>query len=179
MAAKICCPDNHTTKAISAWEAAVALSAGKSLGVCKRCGRELQYRIDDTYTDNSLGRRNHFVVTRAIRLGPRTTGAQSFNPFLLVLRSAETGMEQILPTYWSYGREAAQRGGQFPPLLSLAEWKALFRELDETFDRLENRIRVRAYELYERRGKTPGHAVDDWLEAEAELTGWQQLQAAA
>lgn len=34
---------------------------------------------------------------------------------------------------------------------------------------LENAIRQRAYELYEQRGKAQGHAVDDWLKAEAEL----------
>jgi len=34
---------------------------------------------------------------------------------------------------------------------------------------LEQAIRQRAYELYIKRGKVPGHAVDDWLEAEAEL----------
>jgi Protein of unknown function (DUF2934) len=34
---------------------------------------------------------------------------------------------------------------------------------------LENAIRQRAYELYEQRGKIQGHAVDDWLKAEAEL----------
>jgi hypothetical protein len=27
-------------------------------------------------------------------------------------------------------------------------------------------IRKKAYELYEKRGKKPGHAMDDWLEAE-------------
>jgi hypothetical protein len=30
-------------------------------------------------------------------------------------------------------------------------------------------IARRAYELYERRGATPGAALDDWLEAEQEL----------
>ena len=34
---------------------------------------------------------------------------------------------------------------------------------------LENAIRHRAYELYVERGGTHGHAVDDWLKAEAEL----------
>ena len=34
---------------------------------------------------------------------------------------------------------------------------------------LEQAIRQRAYELYVKRGRTPGHALDDWLEAEAEL----------
>jgi hypothetical protein len=33
----------------------------------------------------------------------------------------------------------------------------------------EQAIRQRAYELYVQRGKTHGHAIDDWLKAEAEL----------
>ena len=31
-------------------------------------------------------------------------------------------------------------------------------------------IRVRAYELFERRGREDGHDLDDWLQAEAEFT---------
>ena len=34
---------------------------------------------------------------------------------------------------------------------------------------LEHAIRLRAFELYAHRGMTEGHAVQDWLEAEAEL----------
>jgi hypothetical protein len=34
---------------------------------------------------------------------------------------------------------------------------------------LEHAIRLRAYELYVQRGMAHGHAVDDWLKAEAEL----------
>ena len=36
---------------------------------------------------------------------------------------------------------------------------------------IEERIRRRAYELYEERGREEGHALDDWLQAEAEITG--------
>ncbi len=35
---------------------------------------------------------------------------------------------------------------------------------------LEELIRERAYELYELRGREDGKDVDDWLQAEAELT---------
>ena len=31
-------------------------------------------------------------------------------------------------------------------------------------------IRVRAYELFEQRGREDGHDLDDWLKAEAEFT---------
>lgn len=31
-------------------------------------------------------------------------------------------------------------------------------------------VRKRAYELYEQRGREEGHALEDWLAAEAELT---------
>ena len=34
---------------------------------------------------------------------------------------------------------------------------------------LEQEVRIAAYELYERRGGTPDHAVEDWLTAEAQL----------
>jgi len=61
----------------------------------------------------------------------------------------------------------------------LATWrKALFRRLDARSYELEERIRVRAYQLYEQRGKRDGHALDDWLEAEAELTDRRSLRAA-
>ena len=35
---------------------------------------------------------------------------------------------------------------------------------------LEYQIRLRAYELYEARGREDGHELDDWLRAEEEIT---------
>ena len=35
----------------------------------------------------------------------------------------------------------------------------------------EGIIRTRAYQLFEQRGYEPGHDLDDWLQAEAELIG--------
>ena len=35
---------------------------------------------------------------------------------------------------------------------------------------LEYQIRLRAYELYEARGREDGHDIEDWLQAETELT---------
>lgn len=34
---------------------------------------------------------------------------------------------------------------------------------------LEHEIRLRAYDLYERRGGTDGHALEDWLQAEHDV----------
>jgi hypothetical protein len=36
---------------------------------------------------------------------------------------------------------------------------------------LKEKIRARAYEIYEQRGRDEGHHIDDWLQAEAEVTG--------
>lgn len=44
---------------------------------------------------------------------------------------------------------------------------------------IEEQIRRRAYELYEERGRGDGHDVEDWLEAEAEITGRGEMIAAA
>jgi len=35
---------------------------------------------------------------------------------------------------------------------------------------LQDQIRERAFQLYEQRGKDDGHELDDWLQAEAELS---------
>jgi hypothetical protein len=41
---------------------------------------------------------------------------------------------------------------------------------------IEERIRLRAYDLYERRGRVVGFALDDWLRAEIETLGAQKQQ---
>ena len=42
----------------------------------------------------------------------------------------------------------------------------------------EEQIRRRAYELYEARGRGDGHDMEDWLEAEAEITRRTERAAA-
>ena len=44
---------------------------------------------------------------------------------------------------------------------------------------LEHEIRLRAQELCEERGREDGHELDDWLRAEAEITGKKTRTAAA
>jgi len=40
---------------------------------------------------------------------------------------------------------------------------------DRQQDILQERIQKRAYELYEARGAAPGHALEDWTQAELEI----------
>jgi hypothetical protein len=44
---------------------------------------------------------------------------------------------------------------------------------------LQNAIRLRALELYEQRGRKNGYHLDDWLQAEAELTQRRTKMVAA
>lgn len=44
---------------------------------------------------------------------------------------------------------------------------------------LQQKIRERAYELYEQRGREHGHDGDDWLRAESEITGERKKSVAA
>jgi hypothetical protein len=41
---------------------------------------------------------------------------------------------------------------------------------------LQDQLRAHAYQLYEQRARDDGHSLDDWLQAEAELS---QVQKAA
>ena len=38
----------------------------------------------------------------------------------------------------------------------------------------EHVIRERAYEVYLQRGRSDGHVLDDWLEAERDVLGWDE-----
>ena len=42
----------------------------------------------------------------------------------------------------------------------------------------DERVRRRAYDLYEQRGRLDGHDMDDWLQAEAEMSGKSKTAAA-
>ena len=44
---------------------------------------------------------------------------------------------------------------------------------------ITERIRQRAYEIYEQRGRADGFALDDWLQAETEILGAQKRKAKA
>jgi hypothetical protein len=44
---------------------------------------------------------------------------------------------------------------------------------------IEQQIQKRAYELYEQRGRTDGHELDDWHQAECEIKGTQANAATA
>ena len=49
--------------------------------------------------------------------------------------------------------------------------KKAAQEIEELLDSTrEQEIRNRAYEIYLQRGGQPGYEVDDWLQAERELT---------
>lgn len=53
------------------------------------------------------------------------------------------------------------------------------QEPQETPAELEEQIRRRAYELYEHRGKVDGYALDDWVQAEAEVLRIKSEKTAA
>jgi hypothetical protein len=43
-------------------------------------------------------------------------------------------------------------------------------DLQTLLSEIEGEIRHRAYLLYEQRGRTDGHALNDWVQAEADVT---------
>ena len=61
---------------------------------------------------------------------------------------------------------------QNPTTKNIATFGSTAAEADR-----EERIRDRAYELYEARGRGDGHDLEDWLEAEEEITGSIKIAA--
>lgn len=53
------------------------------------------------------------------------------------------------------------------------------RQIADPTNELQERIRLRAYDLYEQRGGDHGHDIEDWLQAELELTQTKPEKLAA
>jgi len=60
-----------------------------------------------------------------------------------------------------------------------AEKKPPTKATDSQGENAEERIRQRAYELYEARGRQDGHELDDWQQAEKEIMGVRRKSIAA
>ena len=50
------------------------------------------------------------------------------------------------------------------------------RQLADSAEQVEEKIRKRAYELYELRGREDGLDLEDWLKAESEVSGGADRQ---
>jgi Protein of unknown function (DUF2934) len=59
-----------------------------------------------------------------------------------------------------------------PPLRTI-------NQTTESTSDLQEQIRRRAHELYEQRGRDDGHELDDWLQAESEVTQQKAKTVAA
>lgn len=53
--------------------------------------------------------------------------------------------------------------------LGATKKKKVVAVLQRTHEEVQQRIKERAYELFEERGREHGHDVDDWLRAETEV----------
>ena len=53
------------------------------------------------------------------------------------------------------------------------------KQTPESVNERQDQIRLRAYELYEQRGRTDGHDVDDWLQAESDMIPMKTKTVAA
>jgi hypothetical protein len=56
-----------------------------------------------------------------------------------------------------------------PTLKTPTPLRTINQTTESTSD-LQEQIRRRAHELYEQRGRDDGHELDDWLQAESEVT---------
>jgi hypothetical protein len=126
----ICCsgPEHHSCD-VRIYEAASNLSAGKAIGpLCKKCGAELEYKVKQPCAND--GSTATYTVKRAAGLNPELLSDRGgYDPFLLLLRDDETGKELFLPTFWAPNESKLTPGGRYPPIMSLDEWRELFRKL--------------------------------------------------
>jgi hypothetical protein len=118
---------NHCTN-IPIREAASCLSEGRALPTCRVCDRPLRYIVSHKYAEGGPdAQTRQFEVARVARL----SGDGHF--FLLDLLELPSGAEGgVLPIFWAPDRKGRIRYGQFSPFLTLAEWKDLFRKIEQS-----------------------------------------------
>jgi len=83
---------------------------------------------------------------------------------------------------WAHNRATRDRAIGGPPPMKPNPKPIPLRtpqEAAEARAELEEQIRRRAYELYEQRGRVDGYALDDWLQAEAEVSDIRSKTTAA
>jgi hypothetical protein len=56
------------------------------------------------------------------------------------------------------------------PTRTMPTSRSTTNQTTESTSELQEQIRRRAHELYEQRGRNDGHELDDWLQAESEVT---------
>jgi hypothetical protein len=120
------CDNEHLGKALRR-SAAIALSRGHALR-CLRCGKPFRYYWEFTFA-NVKGEKNCYEVIRTARLYTHRR-KDGFDPFLFLLRHCDDPKNvKVLPVFWAPGKRGNTRWGQFPPLLSMQDWKKLLRKL--------------------------------------------------
>jgi hypothetical protein len=77
------------------------------------------------------------------------------------------------------GRHPDEIGARYSPMKPKASTLAPKSDEPTVLIQIEQQIQQRAYELYEQRGRTEGHDLDDWLQAEREIKGTQANAATA
>jgi hypothetical protein len=75
--------------------------------------------------------------------------------------------------YFVFKKESIMASNQNRPLSTSTTVQT------DTASGLQQAIQLRALELYEQRGREGGHQLEDWLQAETELTPLRTKKAAA
>jgi hypothetical protein len=70
-------------------------------------------------------------------------------------------------TQFTQHHDASKEGTLMKPTLNKTSFNSSLTEGEPIKD---NQIQLRAYELYEQRGREHGHDVEDWLQAETEVS---------
>ena len=150
-----------------------------------RDGRWLAYASDESgrfevYVQRlpGLGEKTNRCYVPEWLLGERRTALVRVLPHhheeeRLRTESVALHQKRSLPTL---SRAERQKG---VPHAKRLDPKANRKIAAESHPNLEEQIRRRAYEIYEERGREDGHDMEDWLRAEAEITGTGIKAAAA
>lgn len=127
MGSRLRCDNGHPSTGCR--QAAAALAATGIPPFCGRrgCNAAVRYIVSHSYPGKDDAQ--YELVHVARWWDDVRAEREAYDPMLLVLRDQHTGSEYLWPFYWTKNRHQRRHVGQFPPILSAAEFASLLAKL--------------------------------------------------
>jgi hypothetical protein len=129
MGSEVKCDDGHAYPGPRRKAAREIFERG-ALKPCSHCGKNMHYFVSHTYPYHRVTVR--YEVLRVLAMFPIDRAeSEGYDPMMFIMKNLANGKKTVWLYYWTKNRHGKWANGQFPPLLSIEDFKRAIKELDE------------------------------------------------
>lgn len=128
MSSEVKCDNGHAYPG-SCRKAAREICERGALIPCSRCGKNVHYLVSHTYPYHKVTVK--YEVLRVLTLFPTDrVESEGYDPMMFIMKNLSNGKKRIWLYYWTKNRRGKWANGQFPPLLSIDDFKRAVEGLE-------------------------------------------------